>query len=74
MESIQTDADKRVSEAIKQSEENVTASESKNISALQKDFAMKMSEMQQSHQQVLNELKVGQSTVSEQIKEMQATH
>ena len=56
MERIQADADERVSEAIKQSEENATASESEKISALQEDFAIKMSEMQQSHQQELEKI------------------
>ena len=74
MERIQTDADERVSEAIKQSEENATASESEKISALQEDFAIKMSEMQQSHQQELEKVRAGQSTASEQIEEMQARH
>ena len=74
MERIQADADERVSEAIKQSEENATASESEKISALQEDFAIKMSEMQQSHQQELEKVMAGQSSASEQIEEMQARH
>jgi len=76
MERIRAEADERVSEAIKQNQENAnaTASESEKISALQEDFAIKMSEMQQSHQQELEKVRAGQSTASEQIEEMQARH